>query len=202
MTAERSFDLSGGRLAFDFANTTRYSPPPREDLPTYHDLLAWSVAAGALEEADADALRRQVARRPAEGEAVLERGRELRQAIYRTFSAIASDQPPPAGALSSLSRWVAEAGAKHELVFRDGAFARELPRRPLDPDRMLWVVAADAGELLVSDRLGQVRECEQGTCAWLFLDRSRNRSRRWCDMKTCGNRVKARRHYARVKHRT
>jgi len=52
-------------------------------------------------------------------------------------------------------------------------------------------------DLLTSDRLSAVRECAADDCAWLFLDESRNRSRRWCDMKVCGNRQKARLHYHR-----
>jgi predicted RNA-binding Zn ribbon-like protein len=64
-------------------------------------------------------------------------------------------------------------------------------------DRVLWPVARSAAELLTSDDLAAVRECAAPDCRWLFLDRSRNRSRRWCAMATCGNRSKARRHYRR-----
>jgi predicted RNA-binding Zn ribbon-like protein len=53
--------------------------------------------------------------------------------------------------------------------------------------------------LLTSPEAGRVRQCESETCAWLFLDQSRSRSRRWCDMKVCGDRAKARRHYERNK---
>ena len=64
---------------------------------------------------------------------------------------------------------------------------------------MLWRLAVDASDLLTSTDLDRVRECSGDTCSWLFLDRSRNRSRRWCDMADCGNRAKARRHYSRLK---
>jgi predicted RNA-binding Zn ribbon-like protein len=62
---------------------------------------------------------------------------------------------------------------------------------------MLWPIASSAADLLTSERLKKVRLCEAKTCTWLFLDESRNHSRRWCDMKVCGNREKARRHYQR-----
>ena len=65
-------------------------------------------------------------------------------------------------------------------------------------DSILWPIAQSATELLTSSQLRTVRMCEAPTCAWLFLDQSRNRSRRWCDMKVCGNRQKARRHYQRT----
>ena len=64
-------------------------------------------------------------------------------------------------------------------------------------DRMLWPIVWSAVELLKSDELAHVRECANDQCSWLFLDLSRNHSRRWCDMQSCGNLVKARRHYAR-----
>jgi CGNR zinc finger len=65
--------------------------------------------------------------------------------------------------------------------------------------KVLFTVLASAAELLASDRLGRIRECGPADCTWLFVDQSRNRSRRWCDMTACGNRMKARRHYQRAK---
>jgi predicted RNA-binding Zn ribbon-like protein len=63
--------------------------------------------------------------------------------------------------------------------------------------RLLWPIAESAAELLTSQEVSSIRLCEAPDCDWLFLDNSRNRSRRWCDMKICGNREKARRHYRR-----
>jgi predicted RNA-binding Zn ribbon-like protein len=62
---------------------------------------------------------------------------------------------------------------------------------------MLWPLAQSAGALLTGDQRARVRECSGHDCRWLFLDLSRNHSRRWCDMNDCGNRAKARRHYQR-----
>ena len=66
-------------------------------------------------------------------------------------------------------------------------------------DQMLWPIIRSAAELLTSDKLDRVCECPGENCGWLFIDMSRNRSRRWCDMKDCGNRAKARRHYRKTK---
>jgi predicted RNA-binding Zn ribbon-like protein len=57
--------------------------------------------------------------------------------------------------------------------------------------------ARSALRLLGEDEAARLKIC--GNCGWLFLDRSRNRSRTWCDMSVCGNRVKASRHYHRGK---
>ena len=64
---------------------------------------------------------------------------------------------------------------------------------------MMWPIAHEAAELLTANELGRVRECPGPNCGWLFLDMSKNRSRRWCSMEVCGNAAKARRHYQRQK---
>jgi predicted RNA-binding Zn ribbon-like protein len=62
---------------------------------------------------------------------------------------------------------------------------------------MLAPIVRAAAELLTSDDRARIRECGSETCFWLFMDHSKNGTRRWCDMKVCGNREKARRHYRR-----
>jgi predicted RNA-binding Zn ribbon-like protein len=66
-------------------------------------------------------------------------------------------------------------------------------------DRMLWPVARSAADTLTSGDLKRVRRCARQGCDWLFVDTSKNRSRRWCSMSMCGSRVKAGRYYRRVK---
>jgi len=66
-------------------------------------------------------------------------------------------------------------------------------------DRPIWLIVRSAANLLTSEETSSIRECASETCSWLFVDRSRTRRRRWCDMSTCGNRAKARRHYQRRK---
>jgi len=194
-----SFEFSGGNLCLDFANTSRHKPgvPPRENLITYSDLLAWGEQASVLTKADARQIRRGATVRPEEAGAGLARARALRDAIYAIFSAVASGRKPAAAELASLNHAAAEAWTHFQIVPRDEGFVWEAapPRDETDFDLVLWPVARSAAELLTSDDVRTVRECAMGTCSWLFLDRSRNQKRRWCDMKVCGNRSKARRHY-------
>ena len=197
--ASARFDLSGGRLCLDFANTRRYKDPPREDIPTFADFMAWSEAAAALSPAQARELASEGSAHAEEAAAVMQRMQALRLAIYRTFSAVAADQEPPGEALVVLGRAAAEASVHQRLVFHDGRVHLEVPPESRALDRVLWAIARDAVDLLLSDFRSSVRECDLETCAWLFLDRSRNQSRRWCDMKVCGNRSKARRHQAKQK---
>jgi predicted RNA-binding Zn ribbon-like protein len=196
-----TFDLSGGRACLDFANTLskRLASRPRERLVGYGDLVAWSRQAGVVTEREAGALLREAQRRPAEAAAVLERAIHLREAIYRIFSAAAGERPAGGGDLATLNAALADALPLLGLVPAGDRFAWEWTTNGQRLDRMLWPVARSAADLLTAGELARVRECEAETCAWLFMDRSRNRSRRWCDMKACGNRAKARRHYERKK---
>ncbi len=64
-------------------------------------------------------------------------------------------------------------------------------------DRVLWPIIRSAAQLLIADELSRLKLCDADDCGWLFVDGSRNRSRRWCDMSDCGNRAKARRYRER-----
>lgn len=190
--------LVGGRPCLDFSNTTseRRGPAPRERLHTYRDLLAWSRRLGLVEASGAERLLRHAQQREGAARA-LARARELRESIYRIFSSVAAGAAPPDSDLDRLNRVVAEALAHRRVVRRGDRFAWEWmwDRAPLEG--VLWPLAQSAAELLTSEELGRVKECTSQDCNWLFLDVSRNRSRRWCEMRECGNRAKARRHYLR-----
>ena len=139
----------------------------KDHLRTYDDLVTWAHRTGAL---PADARPR--------GE--LTRARELRAAIYEVFTA-------GSGLEVVLDVY---ADAVRNGTIEDG----EWRWSGTHPDRPLWPVAAAAVDLLRSDRLDRVKVC--GNCDWLFVDASRNRSRRWCSMDECGAHVKMRRYRA------
>ncbi len=200
-SAASTFDLSGGRLCLDFANTLskRLTSHPRELLANYGDLIAWSRQAGIVTGPEAQGLIRKAKRRPPNAAAVVERAAGLREAIYRIFSAVAAERPAARVDLVTLNAALAEASALLGIVPRGDGFAWEWTGNEKGLDWMLWPVTRSAADLLTSAERAAVRECTAHDCGWLFMDRSRNRSRRWCDMKACGNRAKARRHYERKK---
>jgi predicted RNA-binding Zn ribbon-like protein len=204
--ARRLFDLSGGALCLDFANTLddRPGPHPNEYLQSYADLLAFARQSGALSEADLARLHAASARHPADAAATLARALGLREVIYRLFLALADGDPVPSADLADLNRALADALAQARVTEEDdgrtsGRFIWTWADDPLSLDMPLWPVARSAAELLTSSELPSLRLCASESCAWLFLDTSRNGSRRWCSMRTCGNRAKARRHHARVR---
>lgn len=192
------FELSGDSLALDFANTWEDRGRPETDkLGSYADLLAFAVQAGILDGRQASTLADRAGRRPAAAARALKGGLELRQALYRVFAGQAAGSDAGRPDLDRLGSLAARAAARLRLEPVDGGFAWRWHGLETSCDALLAPIARSAADLLTGDDLDRVRECDGDRCTWLFLDSSRNRSRRWCSMDSCGNRAKARRHYRR-----
>jgi len=194
-------EFIGGRLCLDFTNTNsnRGGVEDHERLMSYADLVEWGRMAGVLSQAEARRLRAAGVQHPAEAGRVFARARELREAIYRIVSTRLNGRIPAAADVELLNRMLSQALAHRRLTATRDGFAWEWMPAADDLGWMLWPLASSAAELLMSEELARVKECASQNCNWLFVDASRNRSRRWCDMKDCGNRAKARRHYQRVR---
>jgi predicted RNA-binding Zn ribbon-like protein len=193
--------LIGGALCLDFVNTVdpRHAPERREYLDSYPALVAWGSHAGAIDVKQGDRLREAAAVQPAEAGRVLRRAIGLREALYPLFSQAGSRPRPERDDLDVLQAEVTGALAHFRIAWSPAGFGWEWDQASSGLDRVLWPVAWSAAELLAQGPLERIRECPgQDTCGWLFLDLSKNASRRWCDMRVCGNRAKARRHYERT----
>ena len=191
--------LVGGAPCLDFTNTVdwRGRDHPVDSLRDYEDLVEWSLTAGILEEAETERLLKLGALSPQHVESVYRSGVELREATYRVLRAACEGASPEAADLALLNQVLSEALSHTRLAGVDGVYRLEYDSNP--PESILWRLAANACELLTSEDLTRVKRCASEECGWLFLDLSRNRSRRWCDMESCGNRMKARRHYRRTR---
>lgn len=192
--------LVGGRPSLDFLNTEggeRNGPPER--LADYHHLVRWCARAGVVEADEAERLIREGEARPEEAARVHGRAIELREALFRIFAALAAGHGPGAEDLAILDRELAQAQAHRKLVVVDGRFTWDIVGGEDRLDRILWLLVEDAADLLSSELLDRIKECGGPDCRWLFLDESRNRSRRWCEMSECGNRAKQRRYHRRRK---
>ena len=194
-----SFDLSGGLLCLDFANTVsdRSSGRENEHLRRFLDLVSFAKQVGLISEEQAWRLVSSANRHPKDAATVLEQAIALRESIYRLFSDVAGGRQARDEDLATLNRALSESLKRLRVQRQSRRFEWAWQDQSEALDQMLWPVARSAAELLTSEELSAVRECAAETCGWLFLDRSRNQSRRWCDMKVCGNRSKARRHYQR-----
>jgi predicted RNA-binding Zn ribbon-like protein len=186
--------LIGGRPSLDFVNTEGGQGSTSPDrIQEYEDLARWGAYAGVIEEGEAARLLGLAAANPLEARRVHARAIEFREALFRILDAVGQGVATTAGDRAILDREVAEALAHQRLVPHDGHFDWEIAGDKGRMDRIVWILAADAADLLASEQLDRVKKCCGDHCEWVFVDESRNRSRRWCEMSDCGNRAKQRR---------
>ena len=195
------FDLLGGRLAIDFVNTVsgKRLLAPIERFNDYGDVISWAEQVGLASAARVKALRRIAREQPRDAEAAFARVKELREALFRIFSAVAAQKRSPSADLDLLNRELAEAFSHLRIAESAEGFVWSFCDEEVLVS-VIWPVTRSAADVLMKDDLARVRMCEAPDgCGWLFYDETRNGTRRWCSMKDCGNRAKARRHYAKSK---
>jgi predicted RNA-binding Zn ribbon-like protein len=198
---ENDFQLVAGHLALDFANTLdfRYDPDRLIDLlPTYECFLAFCRQSGVTTAAQMRKLQGGVSE--FDSQRVLKEVVELREVLYFLILSAVHGRKPDDLHLRALNRFLFEARTMDKVVWHKSRFVRSFPDVTERPDGPLRQVIHAAVVLITSSDIDKVRECGEKTCRWFFLDRSRNHSRRWCDMQLCGNRSKAKRFYARTRN--
>ena len=192
----KAFQLLAGNTALDLANTLDFrfrESGPDELLATYDDLLRFTRQS----ELTPARLMKHLGGSAAKRTRVLARVKELREALASVAYALAGETPPVAADLAILEVHFKEAAAERNLSFDQDRLVWHWP-----PNRTvrfpLWLLQQEAAELLLFDRAAHIRTCAADSCRWLFLDTTKNHTRRWCDMKVCGNRMKARKFQARL----
>jgi predicted RNA-binding Zn ribbon-like protein len=196
----KEFQLNAGHLSLNFANTldNRYDPERLlELLPTYERFLAFAAQSGIITGQQVRRLIAETNKRDARR--ALEQVLELREALYFLFRSVAIGRPPDRSCLRTFNRFSAGARVPEAILWHKGDFVRGCRDFAGTPEGPLWAILDAAADLLTSADRHHVRECSEDTCRWLFLDRSKNHSRRWCDMRICGNRSKAQRFHARLR---
>jgi predicted RNA-binding Zn ribbon-like protein len=194
-----------GRICLDFANTMEWhaSQSPQETLRTYADLAVWARRVGLLTGQEARKLINDAEADPARAGRILRRAIELREAVYRIFVATIRGETPAEPDLAELNRSLGEISNGAAIKKIPGGFEWEWKMDRTSLDGPIGSVALSAAQLMVSPEIGRVGQCaDERGCGWLFLDTSRNHSRRWCDSKDCGNRERQHRHYQRTRGRS
>ena len=193
------FSLDAGHPGLDFANTLegRNDPQPGERLPDYDALIAFARQAGLLDDAAGQSLAARAAQRPHEARAAHAAALVLREAVFRVSYAVASGQEPESGDLRVIGSALAAALSHGDLACAGASFGWEWGAAGPQLEYPLWPIAYATFELLTQADLSRLRVCAAGDCDWLFLDETRNRSRKWCDMGACGNRAKVARYRRR-----
>jgi predicted RNA-binding Zn ribbon-like protein len=194
--------LTGGALCLDFANTvsSRKGDARIERLNSYDDLIAFGQQAKIIDASEQRALRSAARQRPHLAARAYKNALMQRAMIDRIFTNIVSGTDPKGSDMSALNNCLVEVGTRMR-VDRDGK-AYTWRDTGTVFDRILAPIVRSAAALLTSPQLTQLRRCNAADCGWLFVDLSGNQRRRWCDMRVCGNRAKARRHHQRLQRKT
>jgi predicted RNA-binding Zn ribbon-like protein len=190
-------------LCLSFANTRQWrgTEKPTETLHDSADLLRWIETSGGLGAEAIRSVHDWTHAPPKRAARMFYKAIDLREAIFQAFSAVAEGAPLASADLAVLRNALAEAPARGRLEAAGGAYAWRTP--PLQPEAsyLLASVLWSAGDLLLRSGVRRVRRCTNPECLWLFIDASRMGTRRWCDMTSCGNRAKARRHYDKMRQK-
>lgn len=178
----------GEPLCLSLANTVSYRR--REDrtdtLAEPRGLKQWLLASGVAEGVLGLASTQD-----------LERVRTLRESVYGVLSAESAGRQPSGHDSAELAAALHSALGSIEWRPDHPEHCRLTTKAPID--RAIQLAALSAVSLLASEHAGRLRECANDECGWLFVDHSKNGSRKWCSMSDCGNVAKARRFYARHK---
>ena len=189
------FKYIGGDPSVDLVNTVDWTRkgPDFERLTSYERLTRWAEGAGLVSAADAKRLRQQAAAHPRKAKAAYEAAKWLRWVLQRVFEKIAAGEPP-GPAVDDFNELLSEA-LRHLRIAHQGGW--DWNGRGEDLESVLWPVVWAAAALLVSPEAERLRVCGSPDCGWMYVDRSRNGLRRWCQLETCGTREKSRRRSGR-----
>jgi predicted RNA-binding Zn ribbon-like protein len=189
----RPLPVVGGHLALDFGNTVDdpLGPDRWDHIADYDALLAWSVEVAGMSTETAAALARRSRAHPSRTARVVQGAAGLRSSINELFGAIV-DRRSPATGWAQLRPFLSSAMAHADVVTEAGSVTLAWDE---DLEAPLWPVADSAYRLLTGAQLPRVKRCVG--CPWLFLDQSKNHSRRWCSMAICGTSEKVSRTAAR-----
>jgi predicted RNA-binding Zn ribbon-like protein len=199
----KTLEWVGGHVALDFANTVGAvnSDHPQNYLHNYDDLLSWSQQADQI----GPNSRRYLSAGSERAKAEAFKESEVLSANLRAlFGAAARQQKLPQAALDHLNSLVHKTAAwRHIATCDDNDQGRKIncgwDFKGAPPVAVLGPIVWRAVELLETGAVDRVKECPADDCGWLFLDTSKNRSRQWCSMQTCGNASKVRRFRERSK---
>jgi predicted RNA-binding Zn ribbon-like protein len=196
-----TFRCPGGALCLDFCNSGQGARRASGDwIAGFPELIDWLEAAGAVTTGQAARLRRAGAASPRAATQVWRRAIKFREALFRVLKAKAEGGKVAREDLSDI-----EAEHARAVSFARLSWIGEAYRWSLDPsaaalDAAMQPLVESAVSLLTSAKLERLRRCGNSTCYWLFIDETRNHSRRWCEMASCGNVVKVRRHRERARN--
>ncbi|MBI1278993.1 MAG: hypothetical protein GC179_12765 [Anaerolineaceae bacterium] len=189
------------RLCLDFVNTSDEHPsqPNADYLTSYAHLLEWSVYSKTISQEQAKQLHQLAGQYPEKADEALRFAISVRETLFSVLDAAAENRQPDMTAMQAFNGILARAMSHLHMTPTSDNFCWTCVLDENDLETMIWPVVWSTAELMTSHDLHYLRECASDDCEWLFLDTSKNHSRRWCSMTSCGNRSKARTHYQRAR---
>ena len=194
-----TFRCPGGALCLDFCNSGQgaRNRSKQEWLTGFADLIDWLEAANAIDASHAGRLRAEGGKSPHAAHELWLRALALREALARVLLARTGGRSADDTDLAMIQAEFARTATFARLAPSAQGFAWDVDPKATLLDAALRPLVSSAVELLTSGRLARLRRCGNETCYWLFLDETKNCSRRWCEMASCGNLMKVRRHRAK-----
>jgi predicted RNA-binding Zn ribbon-like protein len=196
-----NLDLKSGHPALEFTNTVNNhaSQNPGETLFKYEDVLAWAKRVGLVRAEQVESLKRKAAAQSAEAAQLFAKSLELREALYRMFVAQTKGKPPSRADLVILNSVFRSFASGAQVIHSAGQFEWQWKFNEAGLESLVCVIALSAADLMTSEYYARLKQCaDQEGCGWLFVDTSKNHSRRWCDINDCGNRAKQRSYQKRA----
>ncbi|MEE8336058.1 MAG: CGNR zinc finger domain-containing protein [Candidatus Neomarinimicrobiota bacterium] len=195
---QSSLNLESGWLCLEYANTLDWhaSDNPVESIHNYEDLVQWFLKVGIISDKEKENILKKSVISTINSSVIYTQAINLRENIYGIFSAIAGGTEPFADDLDKLNILLPDIMNHLQIKYTSNSYSWAWSNLEESPDQILWPLARSAASLLTSPDRKRVGECaDDRGCGWLFLDTSKNKSRRWCDMRNCGNRNKVRKYY-------
>lgn len=192
--------LDGGTVCFNFVNTIhgRFSKPFKDYLIDYAAFLKWAYRVKILNAAETKKLNDYRLKNPGETEQFLLKIKKQREVLYRCFSSIARKKDIDKKLLFRINSLIPKSLCNFKYYKIEKELLLLWDKERVHPEKPFWAIAKSAFDILNEVNFERIKECSE--CGWIFLDETKNNNRKWCNMKTCGARNKARRFYERRKN--
>lgn len=183
----------GGDLSLDFVNTVhdRHEEPLRDLLQNYLELVTWVYSANAINDSQKEKLLQKGLENQTEANQVYKDSLQLREAFYDFILNLINQDETSSANIQLINRRVSRVFSNLELTQLEGRFVLDWKAESFGLESVLWPITRAFADLVTSEDISRIKKCPN--CGYLFVDNSKNKSRRWCSMEICGNRVKAQR---------
>jgi len=185
--------LDGGNLSLNFVNTVEYRNEEYavDFLHHYLDLITWAQFADGVGDSQKDMLLGLSQEKGKEAKQIFTEAIQLRDAMYEYIIYLINQEKVRPAGMQIINQWISRAFSNLELRLVDRDYVLDWNTDNFGLESVLWPITKSFVDLVTSKNAKRIKQCSN--CGWVFVDNSKNSSRRWCSMEICGNRVKARR---------